>query len=618
MKNYPKALIGLFILLTLHAYTYGQFNYALSVEPFSITGFPNLQSFVTATYNNKWVIIGGRKDGLHLRQPNSSFPAADNNTNIYVVDYLNNQVFTASVNGLPTKLKEQLQSTNMCFTAEQDKLYIVGGYGYAASVNNHITHKLFTVVDLPGLINAITSNTTITPYFSFIENDLFAVTGGQLGKINNVFLLVGGHRFDGRYNPNNGPSFTQEYTNQLRKFSISNNNGILSIYNTQNFTDANELHRRDYNMLPQIFTNKKFGYTAFSGVFQTNANLPFLNTVNIDTTGYTVNTGFNQLLNHYHSGKLALYDSTANVMYNIFFGGMAQYYYNISGNLIQDNEVPFVKTIGLVTRQANGSYTEQKIGDLPGLIGSGAELLLNEQIPLYKDEIVHLNNITTDTFTVGYLLGGINSTAENIFNTNTGTQSSASGMVYRIKLIKQTTVPINIHYFRGIKNNSSITVEWGLLNNDECKNITLQKSKNGISFNSVYTTVCEAPNNNTFSYIDVNDLNLQNYYRLKITDKNNKITFSNIIKVDFNNVLTEKVSVYPNPGNYKINIRFPFISNENTFLKIEDATGRMYYTKQLENNINEVALKIANYPKGIYLITITHNNKNYTEKFIKE
>ena len=166
--------------------------------------------------------IGGRKDGIHARQPFNAFPENQNNTDIYVVDVVNNQLWSASVNSLPVGLKEQLQSTNMNFYQDNDTLYIIGGYAFSASANDHITHNKLTAIDVVGLINAIENGTSINSFFKQISSPNFAITGGQLGKIGNEFYLVGGHEFTGRYNPMNGPSFTQTYSSAIRKFEIDN------------------------------------------------------------------------------------------------------------------------------------------------------------------------------------------------------------------------------------------------------------------------------------------------------------------------------------------------------------------------------------------------------------
>ena len=80
------------------------------------------------TSDHKWVIIGGRIDGLHQRQPFAAFQESDNNQNVFVIDPVTDQTWLAGLNTLSTPLFEQLQSTNQQFIQRDSTLYIVGGY----------------------------------------------------------------------------------------------------------------------------------------------------------------------------------------------------------------------------------------------------------------------------------------------------------------------------------------------------------------------------------------------------------------------------------------------------------------------------------------------------------
>ena len=436
-----KNILIVFLLAFFQSTTaQSTFEYDVVLTPVSVSGLPGLHSYAFAQHNGKWLIIGGRKDGVHARQPFNAFPGAQNNTNIYVVDIASQQSWSASVNSLPTGIKEQLQSTNMNFYQDGDALFIVGGYAYSTTAADHKTFNNLTSVDVPNLINAIVAGTPITSYFKQITNDVFAITGGQLGKIGNTFYLVGGHRFDGRYNPMNNPTFTQTYSNAIRKFTIDNSGSNLSYANYEEVVDAVHLHRRDYNLLPQIFPNGELGYTISSGVFQIAVDLPFLYPVDIKAGGYYPQTQFNQYLSNYHSGKACLYDATNNRMHNLFFGGMSQYYYS-NGTLLQDDTVPFVKTISRTTRFADGSLLEYQLPvEMPNLKGAGAEFIPNENLPHYSNEVIQLSNITDNEFVIGYLFGGIQSSSATAFTDNQTNLTSADPTVYEVKLVKNTTL----------------------------------------------------------------------------------------------------------------------------------------------------------------------------------
>ncbi len=327
----------------------------------------------------------------------------------------------------------------MNFLQDEDTLYIIGGYAYSATANDHLTFPNLTSIQVSALINAIVSGNSISSFFKQITDNNFAVSGGQLGKIGNTFYLVGGHRFDGQYNPMGHATYTQTYTNQIRKFSLDNSGNQLSYSNYAAITDPVHLRRRDYNLLPQIFPDGTQGYTISSGVFQQNADLPFLYQVDITGNGYTPVTSFNQYLSNYHSATAALFDSAANTMHMLFFGGMSQYYYQ-NGTLIQDNQVPFVKTISRVTRDANGSLQEFQLPiEMPALKGASAEFIPNHELPNYTSEIIKLDQIQSDTVLIGHIYGGLLSPTLNPFSTNQTNTTSADNTIYAVKLVRNVT-----------------------------------------------------------------------------------------------------------------------------------------------------------------------------------
>lgn len=413
------------------------------IESINISGLGGLQAYAFGQHNGKWLVVGGRLDGLHRRQPFAAFDIAGNNNQIIVIDPVSLQKWTAPITSLSVSLQEQLSSTNMEFHQEGNYLYIIGGYGYNTATAARKTFDNLTAIDVPAVINSVIGATSFTSYFRQISDVQFAVTGGHLKKINNTFYLIGGHKFDGNYNPMGNPSYTQVYTDAIRKFNLSDDGTTITITHLATITDAANLHRRDYNAVPQILPNGAEGITAFSGVFQQTVDLPFLNCVNIDSTSYAVNNTFQQYYNHYHCAVLPLYSASNNEMHNVFFGGIAQYYDSL-GILVQDNNVPFVKTIARVTRNSVGTMAEYKLPvEMPTLLGAGAEFIPIAVVPHFNNEVFKLDDFTADSTLVGYIYGGISSTATNIFFTNTGTQSSASSQIFKVYVIKNSTVGIH-------------------------------------------------------------------------------------------------------------------------------------------------------------------------------
>jgi hypothetical protein len=81
--------------------------------------------------------------------------------------------------------------------------------------------------------------------------------------------------------------------------------------------------------------------------------------------------------------------------------------------------------------------------EMPALLGAGAEFIPNQSVPQFNNEVLKLDDFTADSTLVGYIYGGISSTAANIFFTNTGTQSSASSQIFKVYVIKNSIVGVH-------------------------------------------------------------------------------------------------------------------------------------------------------------------------------
>lgn len=418
-----------------------QNEFSFHLEATRIEGLGGIQSYAYGIYQGKWIIIGGRLDGLHRRQPFASFDKAGHNTKIWVVSPEENKVWTRSLEGLDTSIAEQCRSTNMQFAQRDSFLFLTGGYGYSDIEQNHTTFPFLTSINLPQLIAAILNEKIIAPAFHQVRDPKLQVTGGRLIRLNDTFYLAGGHTFIGRYNPmgpDRGPGFIQNYSNSILSFTIHSDDTSLRIEHHRQWKDSLILHRRDLNVLPQRNAGGINEAIMFSGVFQHEEDLPYQNAIRFSEKGFEEMKGFRQFFNHYHCATLGLYSARNDAMHNVFFGGIAQFTKE-NRKLIQDNDVPFTTSISSVSRFGHLPLQEYLFNTtMPGYLGSGSELLLKENIPVFPEGIIDLDKLISDSIHIGYIFGGIRSTAPSIFWTNEGHQSEASFVVYKIYLIKQS------------------------------------------------------------------------------------------------------------------------------------------------------------------------------------
>ncbi len=313
------------------------------------------------------------------------------------------------------------------------------------------------------------------------------------------------------------------------------NGTTITITHLPSYIDSVNLHRRDYNAEAQILPNGEEGITMFSGVFQHAANLPFLNSVNVDSNGYSVNNGFQQYYNHYHCPVLPIYSEINNEMHTVFFGGIAQFYDN-NGTLVQDDNVPFVNTIARVTRDANGNMAEYKLPiEMPSLVGAVAEFIPNEGIPQFANGVFKLDSLTTDNTLIGYIYGGISSTQPNIFFTNDGTQSDASSQIFKVFIKKRSlsvdefnyssTSALNLTIYPN-PNEGRLNISFNLSKRDDVT-ISIFDMKGALLNKTLLENLNEGKNHYSK---ELNNLTSGNVYLISLETSTEKITQKLIIK----------------------------------------------------------------------------------------
>lgn len=392
-----------------------QVPFQVEIEPVNATAVPPIHSFAFAQEGSKWLIVGGRTNGLHGFSTNDNFDVMYANQDIVVVDTTTWNYYTSSILGLPMSIKDPLRSTNMQYTVIGDYLYIAGGFGWDSTLNRYDTYATLTAIRIDSMINAVVNGLPIAPHIRQVTNSNLQVTGGEMMTIGDTSFLIFGHYFRGRYQEQPGPVFVQVYSEQVKKFVIDDDGVNLTVTYYGSDTDTNNFHRRDLNVGPTIDAAGNESWAAYSGVFRKDADLPFLSPIDRTAAGvYNVDTSFDQLMNNYTCPMIPVFDSVHGTMYTVMFGGCSQYDYNpTNGNMTYDSLVPFVSDVSVMVHSATGQWAQVPLSlQLPGLLGSNMKFVPLDTIPMYNNDVVRLRDLNSRIL-VGYLYGGIQATAPN-------------------------------------------------------------------------------------------------------------------------------------------------------------------------------------------------------------
>lgn len=174
IARYVIASIVLLIASTVLCRAQSTPQFTVSMQPVTMPGLPSLQSYAWAQSGGKWLLLGGRTNGLHLfvkssshgdTAPPNAFPTTSANTNAWVIDPVNHRVYSEPLRsaGLSPTIVAHLSANNAQRVQNGDTLYIMGGYGSDGS-GNMITFPYLTAIRVSEAIKAIVYHRPLTAY----------------------------------------------------------------------------------------------------------------------------------------------------------------------------------------------------------------------------------------------------------------------------------------------------------------------------------------------------------------------------------------------------------------------------------------------------------------------
>ena len=179
------------------------------------------------------------------------------------------------------------------------------------------------------------------------------------------------------------------------------------------------------------------------------------------------------------------------------------------------------------------------------------------------------------------------------------------------------TLPVTLINFDGRLVSKSALLNWSTSSEMSTKSFDIEKSKDGTSFTRIGTVPATGNSKikQDYSFRD-DQLNEDNYYRLRTVDENGHSSLSDVVLVRYMNT-AQNVSVINNPIDTYIDLRFSRLTNQ-AVLQLLGSDGSMVLKKQVSVNANTLRWNLpANLSKGIYIVKVITENQVFTSKVIK-
>jgi hypothetical protein len=180
-------------------------------------------------------------------------------------------------------------------------------------------------------------------------------------------------------------------------------------------------------------------------------------------------------------------------------------------------------------------------------------------------------------------------------------------------------LPINLLSFSALKENNGSKISWSTAQIINGSSFVVERSSNGVNWEKI-ATVPYAGNSNTslnFSVVDDNPLTGNNFYRLRMVDADNKVTYSSTRQVNFNNAYS--YTIYPNPAQDFLILTTDKKTDRSTVLQLMNAKGQPVIRKQLMDGAQTYRINIKTLTPGVYYARITSSaGKITTLQFVKQ
>ncbi|HEU4574202.1 MAG TPA: T9SS type A sorting domain-containing protein [Chitinophagaceae bacterium] len=185
-------------------------------------------------------------------------------------------------------------------------------------------------------------------------------------------------------------------------------------------------------------------------------------------------------------------------------------------------------------------------------------------------------------------------------------------------------LPLTFSNSKAYQKNNNVWVEWTALTEVNVDHYEVERSADGRNFTTIGKTNAKGTGTVqvTYSWVDNQPADGALYYRIKSVDKDGKISYSEILRVDFKGAadFNPRFVLYPNPvigSNLSLLVANAQPGDYQVFLF--DRGGRSLYTKMIRHqggNITELISLPSSLAQGIYSIRVTGKDLNLVRSFL--
>jgi hypothetical protein len=186
----------------------------------------------------------------------------------------------------------------------------------------------------------------------------------------------------------------------------------------------------------------------------------------------------------------------------------------------------------------------------------------------------------------------------------------------------QSPLPVKLVSFQGNMNNDKVSLQWAVADNEINDHFEVEKSFDGKTFTTKGIVVATTKSGaETYSYGETVSSE-KVYYRLKMYDKNQVITYSKILAFQTKIAgISNGIKIVTNPITDKLTLSYSSALKQSVEIKVYDLSGRLQLNQRMNvyEGSNLISLTIGSSIKtGMYVVELNNGSERQTAKFVKQ
>lgn len=182
-------------------------------------------------------------------------------------------------------------------------------------------------------------------------------------------------------------------------------------------------------------------------------------------------------------------------------------------------------------------------------------------------------------------------------------------------------LPIKLLSFAGKKEAVVNKLTWKVTCTNNA-NFTIERSQDGINFSSIGSVQATQQDcNMPFAFDDQTPIAGKGFYRLRLTENNGPVTYSQIIILDRNADDVTNLQIFPNPvvGSV-VTAQVNAMENSSALITVTDMSGRKVISKNIivTKGINSIVLNTEKLASGIYALVYNDGRAKQAVRFMKK